>query len=382
MVAIECCAALGFFAVMTHLVAHLRHDLGLLAGTVGLIMGVRIAVQYALLLPVGTVIDMLGPARAGAVACALRTAGFGLLGVADAPAVLAGAAVLLGTGGALFHPAAQSLMAGLHPSRRAGGFAAYLATQQITAVAGPPIGLLVLSVESGPLLGFPLLAALAAGGWATAALLFLVMRRHAPRLGRASPRPRDVVRGIRIVLADRAFLVFAVTAAPTTLLADHTMTVVPLRGFAPDAATLFFCVLAAVSASVQPWAAARRRGERPWVLRGGLLLAGSAYLLLATLDGTGGTAWLVAAAVLAGSGNGLVQAAVFQRTSRLAAPERFGAYFGLLAFVSGTFASAAGMLVGRLFDLGGTTATLALVALAALGAGAAAAVRPLPADRI
>jgi MFS family permease len=176
---------------------------------------------------------------------------------------------------------------------------------------------------------------------------------------------------VRAVVADRAFLAFALATAPTTLLADHT-TVVPLKGFDSGSATLFFCVLAATAASVQPWVAARRRGERPWTLRCGLLLAGAAYLTLALLDGARSPiGWLLLAGVLAGAGNGLLQASVFQRVARLAAPERFGSYFGVMAFVSGMFAAAGGMAVGRLFDLGGTGAASALLGLAALGAATA-----------
>ncbi|MFC5744036.1 MFS transporter [Actinomadura rugatobispora] len=375
MVAVQCTAALGFWAVMTHLVAHLRHDVGLLAGTAGTILAVRVGVQYALLLPVGTVTDMLGPARAGAIACGVRAAGFTLLGFADGPAELVAAAVLLGAGGALFHPAAQSLLAGLAPGRRARGFAAYVITGQAAAVAGPPLGLLVLSLGSGAPAGFTLLATLAGGAWAVASVLFLLLLGHRPPRsngGGAGARLRELAANVRAVVADRAFLAFALATAPTTLLADHT-TVVPLKGFTSGAATLFFCVLAATAAAVQPWVAARGRGERPWTLRCGLLLAGAAYLTLALLDGARSPlGWLLAAAVLAGAGNGLLQASVFQRVARLAAPERFGSYFGVLSFVSGMFAAAGGMAVGRLFDFGGTGATAALLGLAALGAATAA----------
>ncbi|WP_131764152.1 MFS transporter, partial [Actinomadura fibrosa] len=126
--AVQLSASLGFFAVMAHVVAHLRDDAGLLAGTIGLVLGVRILVQYALLLPFGALVDVLGAARSGALACVLRTAGFALLAVVDGvPAVLA-AAVLLGAGGAVFHPCAQALLAGTAPAVRARGYAAYAIT--------------------------------------------------------------------------------------------------------------------------------------------------------------------------------------------------------------------------------------------------------------
>ncbi|MBT2210927.1 hypothetical protein [Actinomadura sp. NEAU-AAG7] len=101
-VAVQLAACLGFFAVTAHLVAHLRHDLGLLAGTVGLVLGVRVGLQYALLPPVGAVTDRLGARRTGAIACAVRALGFVLLGGAGTVGALLVAAVFLAVGGAAF----------------------------------------------------------------------------------------------------------------------------------------------------------------------------------------------------------------------------------------------------------------------------------------
>ncbi|WP_146087442.1 MFS transporter [Thermomonospora echinospora] len=367
-VAIQSAACLGFFSVMAHLVAHLRHDLGLLAGTVGLILGVRVGLQYALLLPVGAVTDLLGARRTGAIACALRALGFVLLGGAESVGALLCAAVVLAAGGALYNPAAQSLLAGVGPARRSGGFAAYVTAQHIATVVGPPVGLLLLSL--GP--GFALLAGTAAAMWTVGGVLFLLL----PQSGRkpAPTRFRDILAGVRTVLGDRAFLLFALMTAPTTLLANHVMTAVPLLGFAPGAATLCFCVLAAVAAAAQPFVAAGRRGERPWVLRLGLLCAAATFFVLAPLDGTQ-TGPLMLAAVLNGVANGLVQPAIFQRTARHAPPERFGSYYGVLAFCAGMFSFAGDLVVGRLFDLGPAGATVALIGVGAFALAAAAGTR-------
>ncbi|MDL4816310.1 MFS transporter [Actinomadura opuntiae] len=366
-VAIQLTCCLGFFAVMAHLVAHLRHDLGLMAGTVGLIAGVRVGLQYALLLPVGAVTDLIGARRTGAIACALRALGFALLGTADGAGPLLCAAVVLAAGGALYNPAAQCLLAGVDAARRSGGFAAYAAAQHIATVAGPPAGLVLLRLDTG----FALVAGTAAALWAVAGLLFLRLPGDAARP--ASGGFRDLAAGVRTVLGDRAFLFFTLVAAPTTLLADHIMTAVPLLGFSAGAATLCFSVLAAVAASAQPFVAVRRRGERPWVLRAGLLCAAATFFMLAPLDGTG-TGPLMVAAVLNGVANGLIQPAVFQRTVRHAPPGRFGSYYGVLQGVAGVFAFAGDLLVGRLFDLGPAGATWALLGVggfalvAALGA--------------
>ncbi|MCG5220627.1 MFS transporter [Streptosporangium soli] len=108
---------------MAHVVIHLSVDLGLAAGLIGLVLvlALRNLVQHTLSLPVGALVDVLGPVRIGILACLLRAAGFTLLGTVSSLLWLVVAAVLLGTGGALFHPAAQSLLAGLAERRRACG---------------------------------------------------------------------------------------------------------------------------------------------------------------------------------------------------------------------------------------------------------------------
>ncbi|MFB4298792.1 MFS transporter [Actinomadura sp. NTSP31] len=367
-VAIQLTCSLGFFAVMAHLVAHLRHDLGLMAGTIGLVLGMRVGLQYALLLPVGAVTDLIGPRRTGAIACALRALGFALIGTVDGVGPLLCAAVVLAAGGALYNPAAQCLLAGVDSARRSGGFAAYVAAQHIATVAGPPAGLALLHV--GP--GFALITGTAAALWAVAGLLFL--RLPADGAKPVSGPFRDLAAGVRAVLGDRTFLLFALVTAPTTLLAEHIMTAVPLLGFAPGAATLCFCVLAAVAASAQPFVAAGRRGERPWVLRLGLLCAAAAFFVLAPLDGTA-TGPLMVAGVLNGVANGLIQPAVFQRTVRHAPPGRFGSYYGVLQCGAGLFAFAGDLLVGRLFDLGPAGATWALLGVGGFALAAAIGAR-------
>ncbi|UBU16267.1 MFS transporter [Nonomuraea gerenzanensis] len=369
-VAIQLSCCLGFFSVMAHLVAHLRHDLGLMAGTAGLILGARTGLQFALLLPVGALTDLIGARRTGVLACVLRAAGFVLLGAAEGVGALLCAAVVLAVGGALYNPAAQSLLAGAGPAHQAGGFAAYVTAQHVATVAGPPVGLALISLEPG----FALLTGAAAAMWALSGALFLLLPRAEPRTGERALPFRDVLPGVRAVFGDRSFMLFALLTAPTTLLANHIMTAVPLLGFAPGAATLSFCVLAAVAAAAQPFVAAGRRGERPWVLRAGLVCAAGTFFVLAPLDGTE-LGPLMLAAVLNGVANGLIQPSIFQRVTRHAAPERFGSYYGVMAFCAGMFSFAGEMAVGRLFDLGSAGATVALVGVGAFALVAAVGTR-------
>ncbi|MFB9833991.1 MFS transporter [Actinoallomurus acaciae] len=379
-VGMQVTAAIGYYAAMGHIVAHLRDDADLLAGTIGLVLGTRFLVQSALQPLLGALIDVLGAARAGMLACALRTASFALLATADGPLGLFGAACLLGAGGSLYVPAVQAIIAGMSPAHRPVGFAASLVSGQVTAVVAPLAGLAVL--RGG---GFGPLAAGAALCWAITGGLFLLLhlgRRGRPEADRVSPRPgagTGMAAGVAAVVRDRTFVRFAMATAASILLAGETTTVVPLKNFGSNWTTVFFCVAAAATAVVQPWCAAGSRADRPRVLQAGLLLMGACYLALLPLDGNGDVpqvAGLMAAAVLAGAGQGLMQSSVFQSIARYAPPERIGAYLGVSSFLSGMIVFASDPVVGALFDAG--AAGVALAALTILGpVSAMACARPL-----
>lgn len=365
-VAVQAAISLGYFSAMAHLVVHLRDDLELAAGLIGLVLALRNLVQHTLSLPVGALVDALDPVRAGRLACLLRAAGFGLLGTVSSASGLVVAAVLLGTGGALFHPAAQSLLAGLGERARTRGYAAYTVTLHAAAVLGPALGLALLNA------GYWLVALTSAGLWLLAASLFSLLRR-APRV----PAGRGAVAGVRTALRDRVFMGFVAVSMPAMLLVDQAAVVVPLGGADPGAVTVFACVVAMVSAAVQPWCAAGSRAERPGVLRAGLLFAGGGHLLLAA-GAAGRPAGLVAAAVLHGLASGLLQPAVFQTIARHARPPRYGTYLGVRAFFAGLLAFAGGAAVSRAFEAGPRGATAALLVLALIACAAAAAARSLP----
>ncbi|MFD9946500.1 MFS transporter [Nonomuraea sp. NPDC059023] len=364
-VCVQLAASLGYYAVMAHLVTHLRDDVGLLAGTIALVLGLRVAMQYALFLPFGWLVDRIGPGLAGAAACVLRVAAFGLLGLADTLSGFVAGALLLAIGGALFHPAAQTLLARLPDGVRPKGFGTYVVTGQIAAVAGPPVGLVLLAG------GFVLVASVSAAAWAVAAVLFWMLRGVGGPDGRAEGLM--LARGVAEVVRDRPFLRFAVVTSPGTLLVSQAVSVVPLSVGHSGLITLFFCTVAVATAGVQPFVA--RRAERPWVMRGGLLCLGGGYLVLAAYPVLPGweVAVLVAAAVLSGLGNGLTTPAAFQTIVGRAPEGRVGVYNGMYAFVSGLAAFAGGLVIGPLFDAGAVAA--ALIGLAVLAAVSAAAHR-------
>src|SRR5436305_1476405 len=106
---------IGFYMVLPYLATHLTEDLALAGAVVGLVLGLRTFSQQGLFVVGGTLTDRIGAKPVVLAGCALRVAGFVLLGLAESlPAVLAGA-MLTGFAAALFSPAVQS-----SPPREAG----------------------------------------------------------------------------------------------------------------------------------------------------------------------------------------------------------------------------------------------------------------------
>ncbi len=114
---------LGFFMLLPYLSLYLSATLGLAGWAVGLILGARNFAQQGMFLIGGTITDRLGyriPVIAG---CALRTAGFTLLGIVSTVPALLLAAVVTGLAGALFTPAVRVGLARESGPRRIEAFA-------------------------------------------------------------------------------------------------------------------------------------------------------------------------------------------------------------------------------------------------------------------
>ncbi|OLB80467.1 MAG: hypothetical protein AUI14_06575 [Actinobacteria bacterium 13_2_20CM_2_71_6] len=219
-------AGLGLYAVLAHLVVHLRHDLGLLASVVGVVLTLRSAVQYLLHLPVGVAIDRLGAHRAAGLACGVRAAGFALLAVATNPPALTLAATLIAVGGSVYIPAGKAILAGLPEDWARRGFAWYVITASLSAVAGPLFGLALLgsTVLTGRHggLGFAGIAWSAAALWLVAGSLLGSLT--IPTGARSRPVPRRLPAAVR----DRGMIRLALVVSPAALLVTQAAVVVPL----------------------------------------------------------------------------------------------------------------------------------------------------------
>ncbi|MFC6021044.1 MFS transporter [Plantactinospora solaniradicis] len=364
-------AGIGFYAVTAHLVMHLRHGLGLLAVGASVVIGIRTIVQYGLYLPAGVLADRLGPARTAALACALRAAGFAALATATRFPALVGAMILIGVGGCVYTPAGYSILAGLPDRWARRGFAWYTAAGQLSAVAGPVVGLVLVAGPDG----FAGLAWLAAVAWAVAAMLMASLGSAARGRGAVPTTPvRSAVRAVR---HDRALLRFALAVSPATLLITQAAVVVPLAVFDIRLTTLFLSggAICAAAAQFPFW--------RATLIRHGLSLGfgsfATAYALLipaTVLPADASRTTLVGlAGALYGLAQGALLPALFHQTRRLAPPGLSGVYFGAVNFVTGVAALAGGTATGLLFDHGSVGTVMALTGL---GTSAALAIKTSP----
>lgn len=108
--------ALGTGLVLPFAVVYLHDVRHIPLGTVGTIIAVPAMVALALLGPVGSIIDRLGPRRVQLFALISQVVGSTLLAWAHTPAEAALAFAFIGVGHAAFWPASQSLVAAVVPS--------------------------------------------------------------------------------------------------------------------------------------------------------------------------------------------------------------------------------------------------------------------------
>ncbi len=275
--------------------------------------------------------------------------------VADDAAWLWVARLGQGAAASAFSPAASSLVARLNPAARHGrAFGSYGSWKSIGYTLGPLLGGALILLGGLPLL-FGTTAAL---GLVVAAWAFVAVPDVPPL-----PRTRQTVVDLARRVTDRAFL------APTSALAGATAALsvgvgfLPVTGAAaglgPVTTGAAVSVLAATAAVVQPRAGRAldvgRIGTRSG-LAVGLLLA-AAGLLAALLPGVAG---VLLAAVLIGTGTGLVTPVGFAALAASTPPERLGQTMGTAE-------------LGReLGDAGGPVLVAGVATLATLDLGYAA----------
>lgn len=235
---------LGFYMLMPYLAGYLAGPLGLAAWTIGLVLGVRNFTQQGMFIIGGTLADRLGYKPLIVAGCLLRTAGFGLLVVADSlPAILIASAAT-GFAGALFNPAVRAYLAADSGARRVEAFAMFNVFYQAGILAGPLAGLTLMVVD------FRIAAAVAAAVFAilTVAQLFALPQHNAD----PPAEKTAVLDDWRIVVANRSFLWFAAAMIGSYVLSFQVYLALPLHAavLAPHHESLVVAAVFVVSGLV------------------------------------------------------------------------------------------------------------------------------------
>lgn len=340
---------LGFYMLMPYLAGYLAGPLGLAAWAIGLVLGVRNFSQQGMFIIGGTLADRLGFKPLIVSGCVLRTAGFGLLVVADSlPAVLVASAAT-GFAGALFNPAVRAYLAADAGPRRVEAFALFNVFYQAGILAGPLVGLALMFVD------FKMTAAAAALVFAAltvAQLLALPQRAVTPAQEKTS-----VLEDWRAVAANRSFLLFAVAMIGSYVLSFQVYLAMPLqaRYLFPQNDSVVTATIFVVSGVVAVlgqmritrWFA-RRWGSGRSLAIGMLILALSFLPLIVLPDGqragrvAAATALLIAAAVLA-VGSAAVFPFEMDTVVSLAGNRLVGTHYGFYNTIVGV-----GILLGNL----------------------------------
>ncbi|QIV79798.1 MFS transporter (plasmid) [Mycolicibacterium frederiksbergense] len=372
---------LGFYMLMPYLATYLAGPLGLAAWAVGLVLGVRNFSQQGMFIVGGTLADRLGYKPLIVAGCVLRTAGFGLLVVADSlPAVLIASAAT-GFAGALFNPAVRAYLAADSGARRVEAFALFNIFYQAGILAGPLVGLALMMLD------FRVTAAAAAVVFAvlTVAQLF-ALPQHS---GDAPTEKTSVLADWRAVIANRSFLLFAVAMTGSYVLSFQVYLALPLHAglVAPQQQSTVVAAVFVVSGLVAVlgqlritrWFAARWAPGRS--LSVGLIVLAAAFVPLIVIPDTqrfgvvaAGGALLIAAAVLA-VGSAAVFPFEMDTVVSLSGNRLVGTHYGFYNTIVGVGILAGNLATGTLMQVARDAGAeeLIWVALAVVGLVSAAA---------
>ncbi|TWF77680.1 putative MFS family arabinose efflux permease [Pseudonocardia hierapolitana] len=349
---------IGFYMVLPYLATHLTENLALAGAVVGLVLGLRTFSQQGLFVVGGTLTDRIGAKPVVLAGCALRAAGFVLLGIAESlPAVLAGA-MLTGFAAALFSPAVESSLAREAGEQAEAGGPARADVFAMLAISGQ-VGTVV-----GPLLGASLLAVGFRLSCLVAAVVFvLIGLAHLRWLPRRPPQHAGerVLAGWAEVVRNRRFMAFAAGYSGYLLCYNQLYLALPaeLRRATGDQAALgWLFVLASVMVIAGQLPATRwgRRigAARAIVLGFGLMALSFLTVAIAVLlpgSTAGVPLWpAVTMVVLLTAGEMLAVPVAQDLVPRLAGERRLGVYFGVLSSAGGVAVLAGSTVVGALLD--------------------------------
>jgi len=277
---------IGFYMLMPYLANYLAGPLGLAAWAVGLVLGVRNFSQQGMFILGGTLADRLGYKPLIVAGCLLRTAGFGMLVVAQSLPMVLIASAATGFAGALFNPAVRAYLAADAGARRVEAFAMFNIFYQAGILLGPLTGLALIAFD---------FRMTALGAAVVFAVLTAAQLLALPQHSAESPAEKaSVLQDWRTVIANRHFLLFACAMIGCYVLSFQVYLALPLQAsfLTPQSESLVVASIFVVSGLVAVagqlritrWFAARWGAGRSLVV-GMIVLAASYVPLIIAPDG-------------------------------------------------------------------------------------------------
>ncbi|WP_439659423.1 MDR family MFS transporter [Lentzea sp. HUAS TT2] len=385
----------GFYMLMPYLAMHLSGALALTGWAVGLVLGVRNFSQQGMFLIGGTLADRLGYKPLIVAGCALRTAGFAVLGFADSLPALVVASAATGFAGALFNPAVRAYVAHDAGPRRMEAFALFNVFYQTGILVGPIIGLLLTGVT------FRLTCLVAACVFA--ALTLLQVKALPAREPDRTATGTSVLGDWREVLGNRRFVLFSLVMAGSYVLSFQVYLALPLEarrlagseaeGTALVAGLFAISGILAIAGQMRITAWCRSKWGRDRSLAVGLVLMSAAFvppvITAASPDGVGAVAYvpLVLSASLLALATTVVFPFEMDTIVSLSGERLVATHYGLYNTIVGVGIMAGNLSTGVVLDLSRSAdaPSTPWSGLAALGAFCAWCLhllsRPAPATR-
>lgn len=370
----------GFYMVVPFLAAFMRDDLRLESAAIGLVLGLRTFSQQGLFVIGGAFADRLGARRLILLGCAMRVAGFVVLGFSDSFVTVLIGACLTGLAGSLFSPAISSLAAQIGDAAAREGrgtrvqlFARLAVWGELGAVVGPLLGALLLGV------GFQAMAFAGAGVFV---LAYIILHIYLPRNVVVPLQGQD--REWWLVFTDKLFVAFTIAHAGFLFSYNQLYFALPAEiarvgGKDADLAPLF--MIASVMIVTMQIPIVRLAQKVSWAasLSSGFTLMALAFAVTAfcaTLPAPSGMLRLLPAAImviLLILGQMIVKPIAMDIVPRFANGRPIGIYYGALASVGGLAVLLGNIALGPILDLSLVTSPsaaipwLALASVPALG---------------
>ena len=366
---------LAFYMLIPYLAWHLRENLLLSAGTIGLLLGARHLSQQGMFVLGGLLADRWGNKFLLLLGCWLRAISLILLALSEHLFPVALAILLIGFSAALFTPAAQALFAKQDNGQST--FALVSVSRSAGELGGPLLGMLLIQ------LNFTYLCVSAAIPFVIFGIVFSALSAEEQKTEHNELRLGN---GIRNVFQKREFILFCVTMSGYFILINQLSFILPLAlqqrgGGAAWIGALFFAS-AAMGITLQFWLS--RWCESRWqpsrILECGFVIMSCAFLL--PMIDLPNTQWLDLTLIL---GTGLMLTlgmlmcypVIMHQISLFSEQKETATHYGVFYFFAGIGTALGNAALGWLFDAdsGESVHFSAWFFLTALALGAALGVR-------